>query len=113
MLSLRSRHAREIYFCLLRSVGAKNYGFVSSDARKEADEKILPQGVYGRARPGRRAQPLPYKKELYEGQKTAFLDAISEHLLLIIKFSHLFRAYPDIEHIASYISLQPYTRYIV
>ena len=40
-----SRRPREIDFRLLRSVGAKNYGFVSSDARKEADEKILPQGV--------------------------------------------------------------------
>ena len=49
--SQRSRHAREIYFRLLRSVGAKNYGLVSSDARKEAGGKILPQGVYGRARP--------------------------------------------------------------
>ena len=57
MLSQRTRHPREIDFRLLRSVGAKNYGFVSSDARKEAGEKILPQGVYGRARPGRRAQP--------------------------------------------------------
>ena len=36
---------REIYFRLLRSVGAKNNGFVSSDARKKASEKILPQGV--------------------------------------------------------------------
>ena len=45
MPSKRSRHPREIDFRLLRSVGAKNYGFVSSDARKEADEKILPQGV--------------------------------------------------------------------
>ena len=43
--SLRSRHPREIDFRLLRSVGAKNYGSVSSDARKEAGEKILPQGV--------------------------------------------------------------------
>ena len=51
MLSQCTRHAREIYFCLLRSVGAKNYGLVSSDARKEAGGKILPQGVYGRARP--------------------------------------------------------------
>ena len=51
MLSLRTRHPREIYFCLLRSVGAKIYGLVSSDTRKEAGEKILPQGVYGRARP--------------------------------------------------------------
>ena len=51
MLSLRTRHPREIYFRLLRSVGTKNYGFVSSDAREEAGEKILPQGVYGRARP--------------------------------------------------------------
>ena len=51
MLSLRTRHPREIDFRLLRSVGAKNYGFVSSDAHKEAGGKILPQGVYGRARP--------------------------------------------------------------
>ena len=29
----------------------KIYGSVSSDARKEAGEKILPQGVYGRAHP--------------------------------------------------------------
>ena len=57
-LSMRSRRPREIDFRLLRSVGAKNYGLVSSDARKEAGEKILPQGVYGRARPGRRAQPI-------------------------------------------------------
>ena len=49
--SQRSRHPREIYFCLLRSVGAKIYGFVSSDARKEAGEKILPQGGKGRAHP--------------------------------------------------------------
>ena len=28
----RTRHPREIYFCLLRSVGAKNYGFVSNEA---------------------------------------------------------------------------------
>ena len=55
--SQRTRHPREIDFRLLRSVGAKIYGFVSSDARKEAGEKILTQGVYGRARPGRRAQP--------------------------------------------------------
>ena len=46
-----SRRPREIDFRLLRSVGAKNYGSVSSDARKEAGEKILPQGGYGRARP--------------------------------------------------------------
>ena len=51
MPSQRTRHPREIDFRLLRSVGAKNYGLVSSDARKEADEKILPQGVYGRAHP--------------------------------------------------------------
>ena len=43
--SQRTRHPREIYFCLLRSVGAKNYGSVSSDTRKEAGEKILTQGV--------------------------------------------------------------------
>ena len=49
--SKRTRHPREIYFCLLRSVGAKNYGSVSSDAHEKAGEKILPQGVYGRARP--------------------------------------------------------------
>ena len=48
---MRSRHPREIDFRLLRSVGAKNYGSVSSDARKEAGGKILPQGVYGRAHP--------------------------------------------------------------
>ena len=36
---------REIYFRLLRSVGAKNNGSVSSDARKKVSEKILPQGV--------------------------------------------------------------------
>ena len=51
MLSLRTRHPREIYFRLLRSVGAKNYGLVSSDARKEAGEKILPQGGQGSDRP--------------------------------------------------------------
>ena len=51
MPSKRSRHPREIDFRLLQSVGAKNYGFVSSDARKEADEKILPQGGKCRARP--------------------------------------------------------------
>ena len=43
--SLRTRHPREIDFRLLRSVEAKNYGFVSSDAHEEAGEKILPQGV--------------------------------------------------------------------
>ena len=48
--SQRTRHPREIDFRLLRSVGAKNYGFVSSDARKEG-EKMLPQGGKGRARP--------------------------------------------------------------
>ena len=51
MLSLRTRHPREIYFRLLRSVGAKNNGFVPSDARKEAGEKILPQGGEGSDRP--------------------------------------------------------------
>ena len=49
--SMRTRHPREIYFCLLRSVGAKNYGLVSSDARKEAGERILPQGGEGSDRP--------------------------------------------------------------
>ena len=69
LFSQRTRRPREIDFRLLRSAGAKNYGSVSSDTRKEAGEKILPQGVYGRARPSRRAQPLPYEKKLYEGQK--------------------------------------------
>ena len=76
MLSQRTRHPREIYFCLLRSVGAKNYGFVSSDARKEAGEKILPQGVYGRARPGRRAQPLPYEKKPEREIRPSFFDSL-------------------------------------
>ena len=70
MLSLRTRHPREIDFRLLRSVGAKNYGSVSSDTRKEAGEKILPQGVYGRARPGRRAQPT-FKSLSERAQKIA------------------------------------------
>ena len=52
LYSMRSsRRPREIDFRLLRSVGAKNYGSVSSDARKEAGEKILPQGVYYCAHP--------------------------------------------------------------
>ena len=51
MLSQRTRHPREIDFRLLRSVGAKIYGPVSCDARKEADEKIRPQGVYDCAYP--------------------------------------------------------------
>ena len=45
MLSLRTRHPREIDFRLLRSVGSKNYGFVSSDAHEEAGEKTFTQGV--------------------------------------------------------------------
>ena len=54
---MRTRHPREIDFRLLRSVGAKIYCSVSSDARKEADEKIRPQGVYDCAYPlGKRNQ---------------------------------------------------------
>ena len=51
MPSQHTRRQREIDFRLLRSVGAKNYGLVSSDARMEAGEKILPQGGKGRAHP--------------------------------------------------------------
>ena len=85
--SQRSRHAREIYFRLLRSVGAKNYGLVSSDARKEAGEKILSQGVYDCAYPlGKRNRYL-IRKSYTKGKSKAFLDAISERLLLIILIS--------------------------
>ena len=45
MPSQRTRHPREIDFRLLRSVGAKNYGLVSSDARKEADENPVSSGA--------------------------------------------------------------------
>ena len=78
MLSQRTRHPREIYFCLLRSVGAKNYGLVSSDARKEAGEKILPQGVYGRARPsgGRNLRSVSNEASVEYRQKDAFAGCI-------------------------------------
>ena len=48
---------------MLRSVEAKNNGFVSSDARKEAGEKILPQGGQGSDRSsGGRNLSFPLKR---------------------------------------------------